>query len=120
MIEAFTTKRCYGGIPGMKRLSTGISSIVFLMCLWAIPSFAIPVPAGHARFYLTGWDSITQQGGDAVGTPDIAGGTVKVVGSHLTGVKTHLKAKARLEPWHLLPPGQLFIDKEADGFWVTW
>lgn len=80
---------------------------------------ATAVTFGDGSKYWLGWgNGGNDDNYDTIGTPNLLGGTAEISGdSYLTKLTFKLKAQAYLDLWHLLYPGDLFIDADADNTW---
>lgn len=82
---------------------------------------AVQIPFGDSHNYWPGWNNNTNDDfKDTIGTPDVLGGVAEVDSSgYLTKVTFDYQANQanHLNLWHLVAPGDLFIDVCNDHNW---
>lgn len=80
---------------------------------------AVTVAFDDTQFFWPGWNNETDDdNNDTRGTPNIWGGEAEIsTDSYLTKLTFEITPQAYLHIWHLVVPGDLFIDADADETW---
>lgn len=93
------------------------SLIVCFLLFSAASARAQTLTFGDSSIFWPGWNNGTGDDySDTIGIPDFTGGSANVESGRLTSV-TFNRETSFSPYWGLLSPGDLFIDRGADGSW---
>ena len=92
-----------------------LSFLAVFLC--ASITSATTIPFGDKENYWPTWGNGPDDGNDTIGTPDFLGGSAEITNGYLTKLTFDIRAKAYLDLWDMIYPGDLFIDTGANETW---
>ena len=91
---------------------------VLLVIFVSSQAFGTQITFGDTSKYWPGWNNNHSEDSiDVLGIPNFTGGTATMNGSYLSSIVFTYKADEDLNLWHILKPGDLFIDTGANDTW---